>query len=248
MKQAAWAAILAVLLKAPPAIAGAPGLDSKVYGTGIESGVTEIEARYGRLTGKSGNGTSALVLEVSHGFSPHFYGALLTTIEHEPGFASRASSVGFEGIYRVGTIVGTGVDVAVYGEYSVALHDEPHNIEFKALFEKTAGRLDTRLNLIAERLTQSGAPLAFSYAASADYAITDDEFKLGAAAFGDLGDSDRFGGRQPHFIGPQAKIEVEHLPGNSELHIETAYLFAIGAARDTARGQARIGLELEFHF
>lgn len=230
------------------AAAAAPGLDSKVYGTQIEPGITELESRYARLTGKQGDGTSALVLEASHGFSNRFYGALLTTLDHAPDSPTEVVGIALEGIYRVGTIPGIGVDVALYGEYAVAFRNEPHNLEFKALLEKSVGGLDTRLNLVAERLIRSSAPVVFSYAASADYPIIGDEIRLGVQAFGDLGDTHRFAGRQEHFIGPVAKFEIEHMPFGGELGIETGYLFAAGAARDNARGQARLLLEWEFHF
>lgn len=240
------------MLLRPGLAAAAPGLDSKVYGATIESGVTEIETRYARLTGKTDDGASALVLEAAHGFSDRFYGALLTTLSRDPGQlaggTTRVSGIGIEGIYRIGRIPGTGVDVAAYGEYDAAFQGEPHNIEFKALLEKRAGKLDTRVNLVAERLLRSTAPVVFSYAASTDYAVVGDEVRLGVQAFGDLGDSGRFGGRQAHFIGPVGKFEIEHTPIGGELGIEAGYLFAVGAARDSARGQARLLLEWEFRF
>ena len=234
-------------LAGSPATA-APGLDSKVYGARVERGVTEFESRFARINGKTDDGASALVLEVSHGFSDRFYGALLTTFEHEPDRPTQVSGVALEGIYRLGTIPGIGVEVAAYAEYAAAFHDAPHNFEVKALLEKSVGRFDARLNLVAERLVRSSAPVVYSYAASADYAVIGDDIRLGAQAFGDLGDSDRFGGRQEHFVGPVAKFEIEHTPLGGELGIETGYLFAVGAARDTARGQARLLLEWEFRF
>jgi len=236
-----------VAAHAVPASA-APGLDSKVYGTSIGRGVTEFEARYGRLTGRADDGASALVLEISHGFSKRFYGALKTTLEREPGGATQASSIGVEGIYRLGMIPGVGVDVAIYGEYNAALHGEPHNLETKLLLEKTVGRFDARLNLVAERLATARVPVEFSYAGSADYAVIGDELRLGVEAFGALGDSNRFGGRRAHFIGPVARIEIERFPLGGELEIETGYLFAVGAAADNSRGQARIGLEWGLRF
>ncbi len=230
----------------------APGLDSKVYGATIESGVTEIETRYARLTGKSDNGASALVLEAAHGFSDRFYGALLTTLSKDPdqlaGGTTKVDGLGVEGIYRIGRIPGVDVDIAVYGEYDAAFRNEPHNLEFKALLEKRTGKFDTRVNLVAERLLRGSAPVVFSYGASADYAVIGDEVRLGVQAFGDLGDTDRFAGRQQHFIGPVGKFEIEHTPLGGELGIEAGYLFAAGAARDSARGQARLLLEWEFRF
>ena len=226
----------------------APGLDSKVYGTRIEAGVSELETRYARLNGKDENGTSALVVEVSHGFSDRFYGAVLTTFDHAPDSPTQVGGIALEGIYRVGTLPLIGVDVAVYGEYAAAFHNEPHNLEFKLLLEKSFGRLNARLNLVAERLVRSAAPVAFSYAASVDYAVIGDDIRVGVQAFGDLGDSYNFAGRQEQYIGPVAKFEIEHMLLGGELEIETGYLFAAGRARDNARGQARLLLGWEFHF
>ena len=131
--------LAAALALCSTAAAAQPGLDAKVYGARIEPGVTEFEARYGRLTGKQADGVSALVLEVSHGFSDRFYGALLATVDHEPGSASQLSGVAVEGIYRIGTIPGAGIDVAIYGEYAAAFRNQPHNLEAKILLEKRAG-------------------------------------------------------------------------------------------------------------
>ena len=240
--------VAALALGSTAAAVAQPGLDAKVYGARIEPGVTEFEVRYGRLTGKQADGVSALVLEVSHGFSDRFYGALLATVDHEPSSASQLSGIAVEGIYRIGTIPGVGVDVAIYGEYAAAFRNQPHNLEAKILLEKRVGGFDARLNLVAERLTRGSAPVLFSYAAAVEQAIIGDEVSLGIQAFGDLGDTDRFGGRQEHFIGPVAHFEIEHPPMGGELGIETGYLFAAGAARDTASGQARLLLEWEFHF
>lgn len=242
----ALTALAATIFVAPAS--AAPGLDAKVYGTTVEKGVTEFESRYGQLTGGADNGESALVLEVAHGFSDRLYGAILATIDHNAGGDNRLGRIGFEAIYRVGTIPVVDIDFALYGEYEAALRDKPHNLEVKALFEKRVGRFDARLNLIAERQTTGTAPTEFGYAVSADYAVVGDEVRLGFAAFGDLGSTDQFGGRQPHFIGPAAKFEIEHLPIGGELEIGTGYLFAIGAARDAARGQARLSIEWETKF
>jgi len=252
MNRRTFAIAAAIMLTSGTAAHAAPGIDSKVYGTGIAPGVTEIETRYARLTGKTDDGASALVLEAAHGFSDRFYGAVLTTLVSAPdrvaGSSTTVSGVGFEGVYRIGRIPGIGVDVAAYAEYAAAFRGEPHNLEFKALLEKRAGKLDTRVNLVAERLLRGAAPVVFSYAASADYAVIGDEVRLGAQAFGDLGDSDRFAGRQAHFLGPVGKFELEHTPLGGELGIEAGYLFAVGAARDSALGQARLLLEWEFRF
>lgn len=82
MRLSLAAALLAGLVVAAPANA-APGLGDKVYGATVEPGVTEIEARYGRLVGDEADGEDVLKLEVAHGFSRRFYGALVGEFERE---------------------------------------------------------------------------------------------------------------------------------------------------------------------
>ncbi len=242
------AAVFAVVvLTAATARAGSPGLAEKVYGARVEAGVTEFEARYGRLSGKADDGETGLILEAEHGFSKRFSASVFAEFEREPGNSLKLEEVAVEGVYTLGRIPGIGVDVAVYGELGVPVRGDPVVAELKALFQKTTGPVDLRLNLIAARSFVRG-PVAFGYAASADVAIIGDDIRLGGAIFGDLGDTDRFGGRQQTFAGPIAKFEIEHLPGNSDLEIETGYLFALGAARDDARGQFRLLIDWETRF
>ena len=97
------------------------------------------------------------------------------------------------------------------------------------------------------RASRKGAPVELGYAASADWAAFG-EFRLGAEAFGNLGTTRDFLPRDEHFAGPMIRTEIEHLPGNGELEIETGYLFALGKSRDETDGQFRLVLEYEFHF
>lgn len=247
LRLATWG-LSALLLAtvATPSIA-APGLGSKVYGARVEAGVTEIEARYGELSGGSADGEAGLVVEVAHGFNDRFYGALLGEFEREPGHDAFLDAAAVEGVYAVGQIPGLGVDVAVYGEYEATLKNEADKIELKALFQKTAGPFDGRLNLIAGRSLASRSVTGFGYAASADWEVIHD-VRLGLEAFGDLGDSDHPGGRQAHFIGPVVEFELDELPLPGELEIRAGYLFPAGAARDETDGQARLSLEWEAKF
>jgi hypothetical protein len=95
---------------------------------------------------------------------------------------------------------------------------------------------------VAEREMVRGAPVTFGYAASADVELVG-EFRLGAAAFGDLSGDE--GGH--HFAGPIVKTEVPHF-GPGELELETGYLFALGSARDETRGQFRLLAAYAFPF
>jgi hypothetical protein len=237
MKMIAFAVAALSIVAAAPAGA-TPGLGEEVYPAAIEP-ETEIEARYGRLAGRNDDGAEALILEASHGFSTKFRAALLAEFEREPGGGRHASAFAIEAIHTLGRV--GGIDTAFYGEYQVARHG-PDKVETKLLLQKRAGPIDARLNLIAERQMVAGAPITFGYAASADVAAIGD-FRLGAAAFGDLSGDE--GGH--HFAGPIAKADFEHAgPGDFEL--ETGYLFALGSAREGARGQFRLLAAYAFPF
>jgi hypothetical protein len=229
------APLLVGLLVAAPGHA-APGLGDKVYGATVEPGLTEFEARYGWLTGDEADGEDVLKLEVSHGFSPRFYGALVGEFERGPHENRKLEALAAEGIYTLGRI--GGIDAALYGEYEVGLHGADA-VETKLLLQKRAGEFDGRLNLIAEK-PLNGEPIELGYAASADVEAVG-ELRLGLAAFGDVT-------RGEHFAGPIARFEIEHLPGRGELEVETGYLFALGDARHETDGQFRLLLELATHF
>src|SRR3982751_1557167 len=157
------AALAAASIIATPA-AAAPGLGDKVYGATVEAGETECEARYGRLVGDEAEGEDGLKLEIARGFSSRFYGAVVGEFEREPHDQRRLEAFAVEGIYALGKVAG--VDAAVYGEYEVGLHGTDA-VETKPLLQKRAGKLDTRLTLIAEKPLKSGEPIELGYAASA---------------------------------------------------------------------------------
>lgn len=235
---------LVTLLLASTAQAG-PGLGGKVYGATVEAGVTELEARYGRLTGGTDAGVDALVLEAAHGFSDRVYGAALFEFEREEPGSRKLEAVAIEGIYALGDLARFGLNAALYGEYGAGLHG-PDKIETKLLLQHKRGSFDSRVNLIAEKVPDGGTPVEFGYAASADWEIAD-ELRLGGAAFGEWGSTRNLSFRTEHFAGPIAKYEFEHV-GKGELEIEAGYLFALGRARDDADGQVRLLLEYEFKF
>jgi hypothetical protein len=235
---------LAAINSAPAS--AAPGVGSKVYGATLEAGLTEIEARYGRLQGGPDHGEDGLVLELAHAFSDKFYAAALIEFEREPGGPRKVEAYSFEAITPIGRVEALKLDIALYGEYEI-VRRQANKAETKLLLQHRDGGFDGRINLVAEKELQSGAPVEFGYAASADWAAFG-EFRLGLAAFGDLGTTRHFVPRAEHFAGPIVKTEIEHLPGNSELEIEAGYLRAFGAARDDAKGQWRLLLEWETRF
>jgi hypothetical protein len=235
-----------VAVALPTAAFAAPGVGEKVYGATVEAGVTEFEARYGRLTGGSADGEDGVVFEVAHGFSKHFYGAVLAEFEREPVSKRKLEAIAVEGIVPIARWDALKLDVALYGEYE-AVMDGPDKLEFKTLLQHKSGPLDARLNLKFAKALGTSNPITVGYAASVDWALKH-EIKLGIAAFGDLGNTRNFAPRAAHFIGPVGKFEIEHLPGDSELTIETGYLVALGAARDETKGQIRLMLEWETKF
>jgi hypothetical protein len=224
----------------------APGVGEKVYGATVEPGVTEFEARYGRLTGGPADGEDGVVLEVAHGFSKHFYGAVVAEFEREPGYARKLGAVAVEGIVPITRWDALKLDVALYGEYEVVI-DGPDKLEFKTLLQHRSGPLDARLNLKFAKQLGTSNPVTVGYAASVDWALRH-EIKFGLAAFGNLSAVKAYAPHTAHFIGPVGKFEIEHLPGDSELTIETGYLVALGAARDETKGQIRLLLEWETKF
>lgn len=242
MNQSIFAALLIGLSTSAVA---APGVGDPIYAARIENGITEVEARYGRLTGGPENGQDGLVVEVEHAFSSNFSAATLFETNRDPGGGRRLNAVAIEGVYGLGKIKAPNLDTALYVELKGGVHGDPDAIETKALLQHSAGKFDSRLNLIAEKPLRSGEPVEFGYAASMDWAVAD-ELRLGLAAFGDLGTSDRFGGRQSHFVGPEAKFDIEHV-GPGEIEVETGWLKAFGAANDRTNGQARLLVGYELH-
>ncbi|MGE5720890.1 MAG: hypothetical protein ACM3YM_00390 [Sphingomonadales bacterium] len=223
----------------------APGLGEEIYGATVSAGKSEVEARYGRLTGGSADGEDVLAVELSHGFSNRFAGSLLFEFEREPGRHRDLEAVGVEGIVALGHSDALGLDAALYGEYEF-VRGAPDAAEAKLLLQHRKGPFDARLNLIFERELERGKPIEFGYAASADWEVVD-ELRVGLAPFGGLGSTHRFADRDEHYLGPIVKTEIEGLP-RGELEIEAGYLVAIGAARDETKGQARLLLEYEFRF
>jgi len=229
---------LAALLMASPARAE-PGLGEKVYGAVLNPGVTEFEARYGRLSGGTQAGADALVLEAAHHFSRKFYGAILLETGRERFGKRKIGAVAVEGIYHLGRIDQLGLDAAIYGEYAFE-RDAPDTAEAKLLLQHRAGGFDGRLNLIVAKTLERGEHAGVGYATSADWALAG-ELRAGVAAFGSF-DENR------HYLGPVLKTELERLPGRGELSIEAGYLFALGKARRDVDGQARLVVEYEFRF
>lgn len=237
------AALAAALVLAPtPAFAGE--LTTKVYAATLDPGQNEIEVRYGRLVGGEAAGEDGLLIEIARHFSRRLYGGLEIETEREPHGSRRVEGFAAEGIVTLGKVAG--VDTALFAEYAVNRHGADA-VETKLLLQKRAGEFDARLNLNVEKELAHGEPLEFGYAASADTEVAD-ELRLGVMGIGELGTSKHLTTHGEHFLGPNVKYEVEHLPGNGELEFELGYLFALGEARRETRGLFRFQVEYGFRF
>lgn len=232
---------------APVPAFASPGVGDPVYGATVEKGLTEFETRYGRLTGGAADGEDGMVFEAEHGFSQNLSVAALVETSREPATSRKVEAFALEGIYALGRIKPLALDTALYVEYKHSLRAEPDAVEVKGLFEHKAGAFDGRLNLIMEKPLDARQPVELGYAASADWAVIGDEVRLGLASFGDLGTFGHFAGREEYYLGPEMKLELEHI-GPGELEIETGWLKAFDAARDKTDGQARLLVSYEAHF
>ncbi|HEX6861141.1 MAG TPA: hypothetical protein VF138_13195 [Caulobacteraceae bacterium] len=222
-----------------------------VYAPYVEKGVFEVEARGQRLIGGAEDGEGEVSFEVGYGFTDRLHIGLVSEVEDEPGEERRAEAVGIEAIYEIGQIPGTGVDLGAYLEYEQRLHGESGVLEAKLLAARQFGPVEGLFNLIAEQpLTDRDGEgdWELGYAAQASVEAADD-FEVGVQAIGGLGERGALGGRQQHWFGPMAEVELEHLPLPGELELQAAYLLPVSdGARDEADGQFRFAIEFERAF
>jgi hypothetical protein len=252
VKVRTWAlAVGLTMTAAGPALAD-PRLDEVVYSPYVENHVLELESRWGQELGSGDlKGARTLVQELEYGFNDRFSLALVTQVQRAPGEGDHLSGVGLEGIAYLGQIPWLGVDAGAYLEYKKGVNGELDAGEAKLLLAKTAGRFQGLFNLIAER--PFGAPAgegfaAYGYAASATWR-TVGQLRLGAEAFGDLGDDHGIlNHAQGAYLGPQVKWETQPRFLPVELELDAGWLAPIGPAKAEAKSQARISLELERRF
>jgi hypothetical protein len=251
LKIAAPAAAAALCLLAASHAAAEPGLGEKVYDPYVRSGVTEIEMRTASLTGGTSNGDTTSVVEVEKGVSDTLSLAVVGEFEKHPGEDAKLDSLGLEGVLYLGQIPRLGIDTAVYVEYEQRLHNESGVGEAKLLFGKSFGHFQALLNIIAEHpfTSRPGENLtAFGYAASGTWEVRPG-FRAGVEGFGDLGTSQRLGGRDAHYVGPTVLWETHpNWVHGGELELQAGYLFAAGAARGYTDGQAQLNIEFERRF
>ena len=228
-----------------------PRLDETVYSPYVQQHVVEIETRVGQELGPGDlSGARATIVELEAGINDRASLALVTSIKREPGESDRVTGLGLEGIYYLGQVPRVGVDVGGYLELTKGLGGESDGLEAKLLLAKTQGRFQGLVNLILER--PLGAPngegfSSYGYASSATWRLVG-HWRVGAEAFGDLGDDHSFLGRQGAYVGPQVKWEGR--PGRLpfEVDLDASWLAPVGLDRHEAKSQARLGLEIERHF
>jgi len=251
MRSSIVTAALVVSFMAAEAAHAEPGLANKVYDPYVRNGVTEVEIRGGRLNGGALDGESGAIVELEHGFGDRLSLAVLGEFEHHAGEKSKLDAIAIEGVTYLGQIPGLGVDVGGYLEYEQRIHNESGVLEGKLLLAKQSGPVQTLFNFIVTRpLTnkEEEQEAEFGYAVQSTVAATP-SLRLGLQAFGDLGTSRSFGGRQAHYLGPVAVWELR--PAwlkKGELEIEAAYLAPLGSARHDTDGQLRFALEFEKRF
>jgi hypothetical protein len=156
------------MLFAATEASAAPGVGDPIYGAKVEAGVTELEVRYGRLSGGLDNGEDGLVLELEHAFSSRLAVAGLIETGRDAHARRNVNALAMEAIYTTGRISALALDTAIYVEFKHGYRGEPNAIEVKGLLEHAAGKFDSRLNLIGERPLRSGEAVKLSYAASAE--------------------------------------------------------------------------------
>jgi hypothetical protein len=240
---------LAATLLVATAAAADPRLDEKVYSPYIQNGVAELEVRTAGQVGGASGGTTTTVLEGEYGLNDRVSLALVGGIGSAPGEATRFTSVGLEGVAYLGQIPGIGVDTGGYLEYGHGLNGESDVLEAKLLLAKTAGRFQGLVNLILERPFGPGADrfASYGYAASATWR-TFGALRLGAEAFGNLGDDHAFGGHQGAYVGPQILWEGRPAGSPVEIDIDAGWLVPVGTERSATKSQFRLGFELERRF
>ena len=244
------AALIAGVLSAAGAHAD-PRLDEKVYDPYVHNGMAELEVREAGEVGHGVlSGAATTAWEAEYGLNDRVSLALVGTITHDGGGATRMTAIGFEAVGYLEQVPRLGIDTGIYLEATRGLNGESDGFEGKLLFAKTAGRFQGLLNLIVEKPISAPAGegfAAYGYAASATWRVVG-HWRLGAEAFGDLGDDHVFLKNQGAYIGPQIKWNGRPKGSPVEIELDGGWLAPIGANRAEAGSQLRLGVELERRF
>jgi hypothetical protein len=251
MKLVLGAALAAAGMMACSQAAADPRLDEKVYDPYIENHTAELEIRHGQELGGALDGERTTVFEGEYGLNDRVSLALVGALAHDPGEGTALNGIGLEGVVYLGRVPKLGIDAGLYLEYTKGLNGEPDGGEAKLLLAKTAGRFQGLFNFIVERpLTGPSSERfnSYGYAASATWLVAG-QLRVGAEAFGDLGDDHGFlKGPQGAYLGPQIKWEGRPSFSPVDIVVDAGWLKSIGADQLEAKSQARIAIEFEKHF
>jgi hypothetical protein len=222
-----------------PALA-APGMGDDVAAAAVDAGATTFIARYHRLSDGPAAGEDILRLEGIHGLNERL--AILVSADLTKARASsrRVNSFSIEADYYLGKA--GEVDFGAQVSYAIGLHGADA-IAAKLVIQRTKGPLDMKLNLGVGKALDAAEGINFGYSAAAFMGVHE-QVQVGFQAYGDLGGTKRTEPNEGHFIGPVSSFD---LGGKGpELELELGYLFAVGNARDNAKGQMRVTLHLGF--
>lgn len=186
--------------------------DFVVYSPYVVEGQSEVELSGfdNRDTRAAQNGVSGYNLSVAHAvngwWKPELY---LAQFNRAPGTALRASGYEFENTFQLTERGEYWADAGLLAAYVQSrLPDLPSRAEFGLLLEKWVGRIDQRLNLIAEK--PAGGAYALRSAYSVSYKIrtdsgvvspglevyfrpADNSYQIGPVLYGEVGTG---GGRE----------------------------------------------------
>ncbi len=251
MRRLICGTVMAIGLMGASSVLADPRLDEKVYSPFVQKGVGEFELRGGGEVGRGAlSGAATTVWEVEYGVSDQLSVSLVAALAHASGGPTQATAIGIEAIDYLGQIPKLGIDSGLYFEYAHGLHGENDKVEGKILLAKTVGRFQGLLNLIVEKplSAPTGEGIgSYGYAASATWRVLG-HVRLGAEMFGDFGDDHMFLRHQGAYGGPQIKWSGRPRGSPVEIEVDAGWLTPIGADRAEARGQLRLGVELERRF
>jgi hypothetical protein len=225
------AALAAALLFCAGQALAAPGPADSVDGPEVAKGELTLHLGFAQLLTRHDDEGQIVNTEVGYDLSDrlHLGASADIDVTHSPFVA--ATTV--EALYNVGHV--GGVETAFTFGYTHAWRGEDgDSLQARALFSKTAGRFEGRLNLVAQQNFSGEHDADFGYAALA-VVRANDNLQLGVKALGGLASTHGFGG-QSHYVGPSAVVTLPLPRAAGEIRIEAAYLAAYGPARDDARG------------
>ncbi len=222
-------------------------MDEKVYDPYVENHTIQFETRAGQEIDGPLGGARTVVLEAEYGLNDRVSLALVGDISREAGQASRFTGLGLEGVVYLGQIPKLGVDAGLYLEYMRGFQGESDAGETSCCWLGPPGT--SRASSTSSSSAHSGSCgqgyASYGYAASATWRAIGG-VRLGAEAFGDLGDDHGFLNRPlGAYGGPLLKWEAHPSFSPVEIKLDAGWLKAVGANRGEAGSQVRLTLELE---